>query len=233
MWHVVAPRPSTSIAQDLLRRRGAQAGLRGRRLLRGDAPGDRVRLGPGADVLAIISLSLAIINLFPFLPLDGGHIFWAVAEKVRGRAIPFAVMERASVVGLRADRLLFAIGLTNDIGAARRRELRLRRVAVVRRATGIGPTAARAHGEQHDRARSRRERATTIAEAFRITAREHAGRGRRPHLDGTRLAHLGRAARARRRARRRARGARRRAAARPSRSCSSTARVPPRRPRGR
>ena len=28
-------------------------------------------------ILAVISLSLAIINLFPFLPLDGGHIFWA------------------------------------------------------------------------------------------------------------------------------------------------------------
>ena len=48
---------------------------------------------------AIISLSLAIVNLFPFLPLDGGHIFWALAEKVRGRPIPFCVMERAGVVG--------------------------------------------------------------------------------------------------------------------------------------
>ena len=38
----------------------------------------------------VISLSLGVINLFPFLPLDGGHIFWALAEKVRGRAIPFA-----------------------------------------------------------------------------------------------------------------------------------------------
>ena len=35
-------------------------------------------------MLALISLSLAVINLFPFLPLDGGHVFWAVAEKVRG-----------------------------------------------------------------------------------------------------------------------------------------------------
>ena len=51
------------------------------------------------DLLALISLSLAIINLFPFLPLDGGHIFWALAEKVRGRPIPFAVMERAGVIG--------------------------------------------------------------------------------------------------------------------------------------
>jgi regulator of sigma E protease len=67
-------------------------------------------------ILAIISLSLAIVNLFPFLPLDGGHIFWAIAEKVRGRAIPFAVMERASVVGFMLVIVLFAIGLTNDIG---------------------------------------------------------------------------------------------------------------------
>src|SRR5215217_4606354 len=50
-------------------------------------------------LLAMISLSLGIINLFPFLPLDGGHIFWALAEKVRGRAIPFGVMERAGFIG--------------------------------------------------------------------------------------------------------------------------------------
>ena len=72
-----------------------------------------------AYILAIISLSLAIINLFPFLPLDGGHIFWAVAEKVRGRAIPFSVMERAGVVGFMLVIVLFAIGLTNDIGRIR------------------------------------------------------------------------------------------------------------------
>ena len=66
-------------------------------------------------LLALISLSLAIVNLFPFLPLDGGHIFWAVAEKVRGRAIPFRVMEQASVVGFVLVIALFAIGLTNDI----------------------------------------------------------------------------------------------------------------------
>jgi regulator of sigma E protease len=67
-------------------------------------------------ILALISLSLAVVNLFPFLPLDGGHIFWAVAEKVRGRPIPFSVMERASVVGFVLVLFLFVIGLTNDIG---------------------------------------------------------------------------------------------------------------------
>jgi regulator of sigma E protease len=67
------------------------------------------------DVLALISLSLGIINLFPFLPLDGGHIFWAVAEKVRGKRIPFAVMERAGVVGFALLLIVFVIGLSNDI----------------------------------------------------------------------------------------------------------------------
>jgi regulator of sigma E protease len=67
-------------------------------------------------ILALISLSLAVINLFPFLPLDGGHIFWALAEKVRGRPIPFSVMERASVVGFMLVIALFVIGLSNDIG---------------------------------------------------------------------------------------------------------------------
>jgi regulator of sigma E protease len=67
------------------------------------------------EVLALISLSLAVINLFPFLPLDGGHVFWAVAEKVRGRRISFATMERAGVIGFAVIILIFVIGLSNDI----------------------------------------------------------------------------------------------------------------------
>jgi regulator of sigma E protease len=67
-------------------------------------------------LLGVISLSLGVINLFPFLPLDGGHIFWAVAEKIRGRAIPFSVMERAGFLGFALVIALFLIGFTNDIG---------------------------------------------------------------------------------------------------------------------
>jgi regulator of sigma E protease len=67
------------------------------------------------DTLALISLSLAVINLFPFLPLDGGHVFWALAEKVRGKRIPFEVMERAGAVGFALILIVFAIGLSNDI----------------------------------------------------------------------------------------------------------------------
>jgi regulator of sigma E protease len=84
-----------------------------------DIASQAVALGPAAalDILALISLSLAIINLFPFLPLDGGHVFWALAEKVRGRPIPFSVMERAGIVGFVLVLLIGFIGLSNDISS--------------------------------------------------------------------------------------------------------------------
>ncbi len=66
-------------------------------------------------VIALISLSLAIINLFPFLPLDGGHIFWSVVEKVRGRRVSFETMERSGAIGFVLILFLFFIGLSNDI----------------------------------------------------------------------------------------------------------------------
>ncbi|MGZ5308767.1 MAG: site-2 protease family protein, partial [Solirubrobacterales bacterium] len=65
--------------------------------------------------LGIISLSLGLINLFPFLPLDGGHIFWSLVEKLRGRPVTFLTMERASAVGFALVLMLFFIGLSNDI----------------------------------------------------------------------------------------------------------------------
>ena len=64
----------------------------------------------------MISLSLAIINLFPFLPLDGGHIFWAIVEKVRGTA-GTAGRDGAGGGGRHDARAgLFILGLSNDIG---------------------------------------------------------------------------------------------------------------------
>jgi regulator of sigma E protease len=67
-------------------------------------------------LLAVVSLSLGLINLFPFLPLDGGHIFWSLVEKVRGSPVPFSVMERAGAIGFVLVIMLFFIGLSNDIG---------------------------------------------------------------------------------------------------------------------
>jgi regulator of sigma E protease len=77
-----------------------------------------IDLGAAASFtfLAVISLSLGLINLFPFLPLDGGHIFWSLMEKVRGQPISLRTMERASAVGIVLVAMLFFIGLSNDIG---------------------------------------------------------------------------------------------------------------------
>jgi regulator of sigma E protease len=67
-------------------------------------------------LLGLVSLSLGLINLFPFLPLDGGHIFWSLVEKVRRKPVPFSVMERAGAVGFVLVIMLFFLGLSNDIG---------------------------------------------------------------------------------------------------------------------
>ena len=97
-----------------------------------------------------------MINLFPFLPLDGGHIFWALAEKVRGKAIPFSVMERAGFVGFALVIMLFLVGLTNDI----------ERIA----------NGASDSGSVRPWRSSRAVGAATIAEAFRLTVEDHPDR---------------------------------------------------------
>ncbi|MGV1047885.1 MAG: M50 family metallopeptidase [Solirubrobacterales bacterium] len=74
-------------------------------------------VAPALILLALVSLSLGLINLLPILPLDGGHIFWAIVEKLRrGKPVSLAVMERASIVGFALVAMLFFIGLSNDIG---------------------------------------------------------------------------------------------------------------------
>lgn len=74
----------------------------------------------GADsylwVLGLISLSLALLNLVPLLPLDGGHILFTLIEGARGRFLKREIYERVSVVGLAVVLLLFFVGLSNDIG---------------------------------------------------------------------------------------------------------------------
>ncbi len=74
----------------------------------------------GADsylwVLGLISLSLALLNLLPLLPLDGGHILFTLIEGARGKFLKREIYERVSVVGLAVVLLLFFVGLSNDIG---------------------------------------------------------------------------------------------------------------------
>jgi regulator of sigma E protease len=68
------------------------------------------------SVMGLISLSLALLNLLPLLPLDGGHILFSLIEGVRGRAVRRETYERVSIVGIGLVLLLFVIGLSNDVG---------------------------------------------------------------------------------------------------------------------
>ena len=67
-------------------------------------------------VLGLISLSLALLNLLPLLPLDGGHIAFSIIEGIRGRALGRELYERVSIVGIAFVLVLFVLGLSNDIG---------------------------------------------------------------------------------------------------------------------
>ncbi len=70
-------------------------------------------------ILALISLSLALLNLLPLLPLDGGHIAFSIAEGIRGRAIPREALRARVCVGILVVLFLFFIGLTNDVNRIR------------------------------------------------------------------------------------------------------------------
>jgi regulator of sigma E protease len=66
-------------------------------------------------VVGLISLALALLNLLPVLPLDGGHIVMAILEKLRGRSFSQAAYLRYSAVGMTLFVFLLYLGLRNDL----------------------------------------------------------------------------------------------------------------------
>jgi regulator of sigma E protease len=68
-------------------------------------------------LLGVISMSLALFNLLPLLPLDGGHILVSLVEGVRGRALPQRVYERMSTLGITLIMFVTVIAFANDLGA--------------------------------------------------------------------------------------------------------------------
>ncbi len=68
-------------------------------------------------VIGLISLALALLNLLPVLPLDGGHILISILERVRGRPFSQLAYMRYSAVGLSLFALLLYIGLRNDFSS--------------------------------------------------------------------------------------------------------------------
>src|SRR5204862_8041856 len=66
-------------------------------------------------ILALISLSLALLNLLPLLPLDGGHIAFSIIEGLRGKAVGRVVYERVSMIGIPLILSSYVLGISNDI----------------------------------------------------------------------------------------------------------------------
>jgi regulator of sigma E protease len=69
------------------------------------------------ELLALISMSVALFNLLPLLPLDGGNILFTLIEGLRRRAVPQVVYQRFSALGMALILLVTLIALSNDIGA--------------------------------------------------------------------------------------------------------------------
>jgi len=80
----------------------------------------RVGLQWYLQLLGLISMSIALFNFLPFLPLDGGNILFALVEGVRRRAVPQVVYQRFSAVGVALILLITVIAFSNDIGGTPR-----------------------------------------------------------------------------------------------------------------
>jgi regulator of sigma E protease len=65
--------------------------------------------------LAVISVSLGVLNLLPLPVLDGGHLMYYLWEAVTGRSISEAWMERLQRGGVAVLLLMMSIALFNDV----------------------------------------------------------------------------------------------------------------------
>ena len=64
--------------------------------------------------LALISVNLGIINLFPLPVLDGGHLVYFLIEAVTGKPVPEKIQEIGFRIGAAILMLLMGIALFND-----------------------------------------------------------------------------------------------------------------------
>jgi regulator of sigma E protease len=65
--------------------------------------------------LALLSLSLAIINLLPIPLLDGGHLLYYLIELVKGSPLSERAMANGQYVGLAMLASLMGLAFYNDI----------------------------------------------------------------------------------------------------------------------
>ncbi|MDP3015131.1 MAG: RIP metalloprotease RseP [bacterium] len=67
------------------------------------------------QLLALISLNLAVINLLPFPALDGGRLLFLLIEKIKGEPLPEKFEKYANAVGMALLLLLMIIITIKDI----------------------------------------------------------------------------------------------------------------------
>jgi regulator of sigma E protease len=68
-----------------------------------------------AQLLALISINLAVFNLLPMLPLDGGHLFFIAAEKILGRPVSTETVAKIAAFGLALILMLFVFATYADL----------------------------------------------------------------------------------------------------------------------
>jgi len=82
-----------------------------------DYAGQSARLGWSyyLKFLALISISLGVLNLLPIPILDGGHLLYYIAEIIKGGPLSERVMEIGQQIGLFLLLMLMAFAFYNDI----------------------------------------------------------------------------------------------------------------------
>lgn len=79
--------------------------------------GESASLGllPFIEFLALVSISLGVLNLLPIPVLDGGHLLYYGAEAIRGRPLSERAQRLGQEVGFVLLALLMAVAFYNDI----------------------------------------------------------------------------------------------------------------------
>jgi regulator of sigma E protease len=70
---------------------------------------------PFLQMMALISINLFLLNLFPVPVLDGGHLLFFVMEAVKGKPVSIRTMEIANQIGMVFILMLVGLTLFNDI----------------------------------------------------------------------------------------------------------------------
>ncbi|RYJ03824.1 MAG: RIP metalloprotease RseP [Acetobacteraceae bacterium] len=82
-----------------------------------EVSGEAASLGivPLINLMALLSVSLGLLNLFPIPLLDGGHLVFYAAEAIRGRPLPPRAQEYGFRAGFAVLVTLFLFASWNDI----------------------------------------------------------------------------------------------------------------------